>query len=280
MGIEIEALDSASTENKFSAARSAEEALQKAQGEAQKKKLMAAYDDYQATGDEESFFSAIVDFAERRLARQKRGFTQFDAANEARDYAQDVALAAFKALGTFTDATHFFHWLLRVIVNKRKNFFWELMDAKYRKLEYEVQLPVKKRDVRERSAWERVENPEMFKFMTEITPFSITFPVSFDYIDRNICKALLELKLVERKDGTLDDKHLSYREVGEMLNMTEDAVKQRIHRMRKKVEAEPRAQRLAAFDRKREADLAAARKRSDEAIARIRASKQAPAAAM
>lgn len=265
---------SAAADNRLSAVYNTGDVLRKARNEAQKKRLMAAFDDYRATSDGGSIFMEVVDFTKRHLYYLETEFSEIGTATTVDDKAQEVTIAVCNVLDTFEgDALNFYKWLWKVVKNQGADLFNELKDQKYNKLQIEVQLPVKEQG--QRGAWERVENPVLHK--SEINPTSICFPDSFSQIDRNICTTLLEMTLVRRKDGTLDDKHLTYAAVGKKLSMTEGAVKMRIQRMRAKMDA--RVERLAAVDRKREADEAAWCEHLGEQVQRIRESKQVAGAA-
>lgn len=184
-----------------------------------KLRLIAAYDNYVAdsVANETAFWNAVLDFARMKIYYLELEFSSVGTTNTVDDYAQEVALAVWTGLETFSgDGPTFYSWVHAICYNQAAHFFKEIKNQKTNK----VGITVVVED--EQGEEEEIDNPELHS--CQLRDFFITIPKSVQGVDLAICHLML--------DG------INYAQIGKMLGMSETAVKLRMYKLRKRLAAE------------------------------------------
>jgi RNA polymerase sigma factor (sigma-70 family) len=187
-----------------------------------KQGLMDAYEAYlrKEPLSEESLMEKVREFAIVKLRRYEMRDSDFagvPTANTMDDFAQDAAVRVWMGLKTFEgDADDFYSFVNKVSFHRRVDFYRELEDAK----KHRVGIMVDREN--EDGEIESIDNPELYK--SDDREYRVQIPKSIQGVELNICKLMLDGK--------------NYSQVAKSLSMTEDAVKQRMYRLRIRMDAE------------------------------------------
>jgi len=168
----------------------------------------------------------VRDFAKRKFGYLEYSFTE--AAETADDWAQDVTLKVWQAViqKGFNDTPEgFLRYLYRIIRNHRNDSYRDLEKVS------KTQVPFLQDFEDDGSGGEILaeENPLIHE---EHEPFTIQIPASLQGLDRHICQFIM--------DGC------NYAAIGRMFEMSEDAVKKRMERLRRRLAEERELKTLAA----------------------------------
>lgn len=206
-----------------------------------KRRLIDAYNNYISAPAkyEKDFYDEVKNFAYRKLYHFEIENSKLGTINTVDDYAQEVVIGVWTGLmsGAFTgDGDSFYSWVNKTTFNKGVDFLDEIVEQR----ENKVGVLVEKRD--EDRKQEQIDNPELHE--TELNDHFITIPKSVQGIDLNICKVMMSSEVQDqRKDGSYFYRPKNYAEVAEILNMTEQAVKDRLCKLKKRLKAEKEAKR-------------------------------------
>lgn len=184
-----------------------------------RKAIENAYDNYvnKEQGSEGKLLQAVLKFAEAKLTSTL--YNEDEVAETSEDYAQDVAVKIWAKLPDFVgDAHGFYSWVSRIC-------YTQGVDAiKESSKETSSKVPLFTEADDESGLLE--DNPLLNRSDVG-TEYIRPIPDCIQGVDRRICAYI--------RDGR------SYDRIGELLNMTGNAVKQRVKKMKKKVDEEKNA---------------------------------------
>jgi RNA polymerase sigma factor (sigma-70 family) len=202
-----------------------------------KKSLVDAFNNYISAPAkyEKEFYDEVKKFAYRKLYHFEIENSKLGTTNTVDDYAQDVVVGVWTGLKSFCgDADSFCSWVNKIIFNTGVDFLDEIVEQR----ENKVGILIEKVD--EDGKQEQVDNSAIYE--TEINDHFITIPNSVQGIDLNICKVMMSSQVQDqRKDGSYFYRPKNYAEVAEILNMTEQAVKDRVAKLKKRLKVEREA---------------------------------------
>lgn len=199
-----------------------------------RERIIAAYEAYarREPASADNLFQIVYEFALRK--HSKLAFDYPEDGETPEDSAQEVSIKVWQWLkenefnGT---GENFYSWLNNISFHERADLAEDLGKRTRRKTAVTVSKTDDDGETRE------IDNPEFYKKV--INEDSFTIPNSVTGVDLSICHFILAKK--------------SYAEIGEILNIAEDTIKQRLARLRKKLipqreqETEQYAQRRAAY---------------------------------
>lgn len=169
----------------------------------------------------------IKKFAIAKMYDLEIDFVKTGTAETVDDWAQEVLIRVWQGLEGFSGVPEsFYPWVHKIIFNRSTHAFNMLDDERSNKLSLTV------------TGWTGddakiaydQENPEIYKSLGGYEGY-ITIPDSIQGVDLDICKLMIA--------GT------RYEQIGEELGLTCAAVKQRMSRLRKRMEAERKASKAA-----------------------------------
>lgn len=204
---------------------------------ARKKSLVEAYKNYkkEPIKYENVFWTEVNEFAKVKLYHLEVEFAKMGSANTVDDWAQDVTIKVWMALrdGQFKGTpSQFYSWLNKITFNEANDAFNELLKQQ----QTFVGLTVPSKDEHGYTG-EEEDNAELYK--SDVKDFSIYIPPSVQGDDLWICKLILF--------------GWSYERIGRRLGVSEQAIKDRLFRLRKRIKAEKEEAR-----KKRTSELRAA----------------------
>jgi DNA-directed RNA polymerase specialized sigma24 family protein len=165
-------------------------------------------------------------------------FKNFGSAETVDDWAKDVVINVWQNLEKKTFATpgDFYSWVHKIAFNRSTDAFNDLLEEKSKK----VSLFVKTEEGGDDHDGddESVENPLIHNQDAHNTYVHVDIPDSVQGVDLTICHLLRSGVEEEDKNGEYLRRSRTYAEVANVLGMTEDAVKQRLNRLKKKLMAE------------------------------------------
>lgn len=191
--------------------------------------LIAAYEAmvHQEPGSGDKLLLLVQKFIYSKVYHLEYEFAKFGSAETADDWAQEATIEVWKGLHRFMNNPKstpalFYSWVHKIAFNKATDAFKRLLKEKATK----VGLTVGTRDEYGASDGED-ENPEIYEGQEHNTNFHI--PASVKGVDYSICLLILA--------------GMNYAQIAEELKLTEKAVRDRMHRLRKKLKEEKDAQR-------------------------------------
>ncbi len=194
--------------------------LQKIFKSRMRQRIVAAYDQFRATGKAAHFIAAIRSFMYSKAYRTELEFSNFGSHDTADDAAQEATLKAWRYFPTFKGSTgeEFYSWLNKIAFRQRTEHFSSVLKHKKTKVSFT------KPTFDEYGAADGVEeNPEIYNAPSSGMGFHVRIPDSVQGIDRRICQLIRAGK--------------NYVEIGRRLEMSEAAVTARMQRLRKKLAA-------------------------------------------
>jgi DNA-directed RNA polymerase specialized sigma24 family protein len=200
--------------------------------------LMSAYKAYQRRepGSMDQLLALVRKFVYMKLYHLEHDFKDFGSAETVDDWTQDVSIRVWQSLlqSDKRSPASFYAWVHKIAFNEG--------NAAFNKLEAEraghVSLFVYSEEGEQDGDGEHYqeENPALHE--EGHGGSSIHIPASVTGVDRDICNLLLTTIRTE-KDGR--HRGRNYAEVGQVLGITEQAVKDRLWKMRKRLKAEREA---------------------------------------
>jgi len=200
--------------------------------------LMNAYKAYRGRepASMDRLLECVRKFAYMKLYHLEHDFKGFGSAETADDWAQDVAIKVLHDLDkkVFETPADFYSWVHKIAFNKSTDAFNSLKEKKAT----EVPLFIKSEEGGDENGdtYEE-ENPLIHHQNGHDTYVHVEIPASVQGVDLTICYLLLQGVDVE-KNGVYVRKSRTYAEVGNVLGITEDAVKKRLSRLKRRLKAE------------------------------------------
>lgn len=198
-------------------------------------RIIAAFEAYQRhepfSFDE--LLKVVREFTYKKTYHLELEFSDFGTAETADDWAQEATIAVWMGLkdGTFrgNSGEEFYSWVHSIAYKKRIDGFNYILGEKENKAPMFVELH-EGGDV-DAGTFEE-ENPEIYHHPV-INESSFSIPESITGLDKSICDLILDNK--------------TYAEIGELVGISEAAVKKRLQRLRqtegKRREEEQKAER-------------------------------------
>jgi DNA-directed RNA polymerase specialized sigma24 family protein len=167
-----------------------------------------------------------------------------ETAETADDWAQEVIIAVWQGLDKFEGSPEaFYSWIAKIAYNEK------IDAANYLKEDKQTMVPlmVPMLDDDGNETDELTDNPAIYERSTGVE--HVCIPDSVTGIDYNICLSLMVGVHHERPDGTWGERAKTYAEVAKELSMTEAEVKQRLYRLRERLNAEKAEEKRGNFER-------------------------------
>lgn len=187
-----------------------------------KKHIEQAYDAYKRKepGSADNLFEAVRALAYVKVHHLEYDFKKFGSAETADDWAQDICVSVWSNLDKFVGTpSQFYSWVHKIAFNQATDAFTKLYEAQ--QIMTGLTVPARHNDSVD---GDEEDNPELFR-EGGYDGGGIGIPKSVTGTDRNICLLI--------RDGR------SYAEVAEELaGMTEEGVKQRVKRLKKRLQTE------------------------------------------
>lgn len=181
-----------------------------------RKSIESAYTKYinKEDGAEGDLFQAVLKFAESKLTSSL--YNEDELAVTSEDHAQDVVIKVWEKLPTFVgDTQGFYSWISRICYTHGADAINDSRKQNSKK------VPLFTESEDELGLLE--DNPLIYRNNDKVN-YIRPLPEFIQGVDREICNYI--------RNG------YSYARIGELYGMTEDTVKQRVNRMKKKVEKE------------------------------------------
>lgn len=183
-----------------------------------KKRIVQAYEAYQRKepSSADNLFAAVRAFAYVKVYHLEYDFKNFGSAETADDWAQDICVSVWSSLDKFKGTSaNFYAWVHRIAYNEATDAFSKLYQEQRRMTGLTV--PARHNDSVD---GDEEDNPAMFS--EGGYDGRVQIPASVQGVDRNICLLI--------RDGR------SYAEAAEeLVGMTEEGVKQRVKRLKKRL---------------------------------------------
>jgi DNA-directed RNA polymerase specialized sigma24 family protein len=186
-------------------------------------RVKEAYEAYERKdpGSADGLMQAVRKIAYTKVYHLEHDFKEFGSAETADDWTQDICASVWSGLDKFVGTPSLFYsWVCKIAIHKSSKAFNTLKKDS----ETKVQLFIDKNDEDgedENNAEQ--DNPEIYEGSGGYGG-GVSIPASVQRIERNICELMM--------DGR------SFEQVAEELNMTVEAVKQRLKRLRKRMNEE------------------------------------------
>ena len=233
-----------------------------------KQRLEDAYQKYidRVPGYESIFYKEVIEHAKRKMYDIEIDNPRLGTAGTVDDYAQEVVIEVWQgpSRGSFRGGkSNIYAWVQSIIFkNKKPEFLKEIIDQ--RKTKVGITTVVEGDD----GGLEEIDNPEIYR-EPEGRDFDIRIPSSVQGIDRLICTLMLDK--VRGDNGQYRNRN--YANIAMIMEMTENAVKKRMQKLRIRLRAEREAGKKEQQRMDEEADT---KRRNSFSIglAKIRAGKQ------
>jgi len=203
------------------------------QGKTSKERLEDAYAGYidRVPGSEQKFYNEVLDLAKRKMYHLEIENPMLGTAGTVDDYAQDVAIAVWNGLGSFRgDRSKVYAWVESIIFRTRPEFLEEIIEQ--RKMKVGITTIVD-----DEGEPEEIDNPEIYR-AAEGVDLDIRIPDSVQGVDLLICKLLMTS--VRGENGEYRGR--TYANIAMLMEMSEDAVKKRVNRLRDRLKVEKKAE--------------------------------------
>jgi DNA-directed RNA polymerase specialized sigma24 family protein len=204
--------------------------------------LIAAYEAYERRepGSMDRLMQLVTKFVHTKISHMEYepAFKGFGTAETADDWAQEVTIKVWQKLtGTGRkqfqgDGAGFYAYVHKIAYNQASAAFNDLLEEK------RTEVPLFTRVEDEDGEYAEVENPLIHADGAGYDRHTL-IPASVQGVDLTIAKLLLTE--VRGADGKYRARNFG--EIGQILQMTEDAVKKRMERLRDRLKAEKHAER-------------------------------------
>ena len=207
------------------------------QRERYKKQLEDAFDAYERRepASMDSLLLEVVKFAKRKMYGVEMDNPKLGTIRTVDDYAQDVMVAVWQGLESKSflgGRPKFYAYVNKISHNTKQDFLAEIIHQRNHKVALTVPIN-NEYGIKE----DEEDNPEIYD--ARDFDVRINIPASVQGIDLTICKLLLTE--VRGKDG--NHRGRNYSDIGRILEMTEDAVKKRMDRLRDRLKVEKEAEK-------------------------------------
>jgi DNA-directed RNA polymerase specialized sigma24 family protein len=190
--------------------------------------LIAAYEAYQREepGSMDILLQSVRKFATSKLIHLEHDFAEFGTAENTDDWAQEVTIKVWRGMDTTRTPSSFYAWVHKIAFNQASASFNNLVEEQ--DVHASLTKPIRDKNGEDIGDVGVKDNPELY---TGGPSSRLYIPQSVQGIDLNICKLILA--------------GMTYAEIGEDLQMTEDAIWSRVKRLKKRIAAERATEKKA-----------------------------------